>query len=171
MPIMINDSSRHASAASGRALSLAIRIEALADQVDALHGDILASRDEPVRRTGFRCDTAITWLRQASAELQDTADQLERVASAMKPGACAVPWGICPEHGNTVTSSGRKTWCMIPECVRTWNYDRVGLPCIEPARWMVTDRQGMRSAVCDGHALDASKCLEGARVELREEFA
>jgi hypothetical protein len=171
MPIMINDSSRYASAASGRALSLAIRIEALADEIDALHGDIRAARDEPVRRTGFRCDTALAWLRQASAELQETADQLDRVANAMKPGACAVPWGVCPEHGNSLTSAGRKAWCRVPECGRTWDYDRVGLPCIEPARWAVTDMNGARLVMCDGHALDASKRLEGARVELREEFA
>ena len=171
MPIMINDSFRYASVASGRALSLAIRIEALADDIDALHGDIRAARNEAVRRTGFRCDTALAWLRQASAELQETADQLDRVANAMKPGACAVPWGVCPEHGNTLTSSGRKAWCRVPDCGRTWNYDRVGLPCIEPARWAVTDMHGARSVMCDGHALDASKRLEGARVELREEFA
>jgi hypothetical protein len=171
MQIMINDGSRYASAVSGRALSLAIRIEALADQIDALRDDILAARDEPVRRTGFRCDTAISWLRQAGAELQQTVDQLDRVANAMKPGACAVPWGVCPEHGNTLTSAARKAWCRAPECGRTWDYDRVGLPCIEPARWAVTDMNGAHLVMCDGHALDASNRLEGARVELREEFA
>jgi hypothetical protein len=171
MPIMINDSSRCAADAAGRALSLAVRIEALADEIDSLHGDIEAARDEPVRREGFRCDTAIGWLRQASAELQETADQLDRVASAMKPGACAVPWGVCSEHGNTLASSGRETWCKAAECGRTWNYDRVGLPCIEPARWKVTDKYGAVSVMCDGHAFEAHKCLDGARVELREEFA
>jgi hypothetical protein len=171
MTIMINDSARYAEAVAGRSLSLAVRIEALADEIDALHGDIRAARDEPVRRAGFRCDTAIGWLRQTSAELQEAADQLDLVANAMKPGACAVPWGICPEHGNTLTSSGRKTWCRVPECGRTWNYDRVGLPCIEPARWAVTDRYGVRSVMCDSHALDAGKRLESARVELREELA
>src|SRR5262249_11259949 len=109
MPIMINDTSRYASAAAGRAISLAVRAEALADEINALHRDIRDAQDEPVRRAGFRCDTTIGWMRQASAELHETADHLDRIAAAMKPGACAVPWGICPEHGNALTSMGRKT--------------------------------------------------------------
>jgi hypothetical protein len=171
MTIMIKDSARYAEAAAARSLSLAVRIEALADEIDALHGDIRDARDEPVRSAGFRCDTAIGWLRQANAQLQDTADHLNRVAAAMKPESCAVPWGVCPEHGNTLTSSGHKTWCRAPGCDQTWNYDRVGLPCIEPAHWAVTDRHGTRLVMCDGHALNASQRLEGARVALREEFA
>ena len=89
----------------------------------------------------------------------------------MKPGACPILWGVCPEHGNTLTSSSGKTWCRDVECGRTWPYDRVGLPCIEPARWRVTDQHGGTLMMCDGHALDASESLEGAQVELREEFA
>jgi hypothetical protein len=171
MAIMINDSARYAAAVASRALGLAVRIEALADEIDVLHGDIRAARDEPVRGAGFRCDTDVGWMRQASAELQHTADHLERVADAMKPGACAVRWGVCPEHGNTLTSSGGKTWCRAVACDRRWSYDRMSLPCAEPARWEVTDKYGSRSVMCDGHALDASECLEGAQVELREEFA
>lgn len=171
MTTMIKDSARYAEAVAGRSLSLAIRLEALADEIDALHSDIRAARDEPVRRAGFRCDTATGWLRHASEELQETADHLDRVAAATKPGACAVPWGVCPEHGNTLISSGRKTWCRAAACGRTWTYDRLGLPCIEPARWTVTDKYGSRSVMCDGHAFDAGKRLEGARIELREEFA
>jgi hypothetical protein len=41
MRIMINDSSRYAASAAGRALSLAVRAEALADEINALHGDII----------------------------------------------------------------------------------------------------------------------------------
>jgi hypothetical protein len=89
----------------------------------------------------------------------------------MKPGGSAVPWGVCPEHGNTLTSTSGKTSCRVVGCSRTWDYDRVGLPCIEPSRWTVTDQTGNASVTCDGHALDARKCLEGARIELREEFA
>lgn len=171
MKSMIKDSARHAAAIAGRSLSLVVRIEALADEIDALHRDIRAARDEPVRRAGFCCDTAIGWLRQASAELADTADHLDRIADALKPGTCTVPWGVCPEHGNTLTSTGGKTWCRVICCGRTWNYDRAGLPCIEPARWRVTDQHGDSSVMCGGHALDARKRLEGARVEVREEFA
>jgi hypothetical protein len=171
MTIMIEDSSRYAAVVAGRAIRLAIRAEALADEIGTLHGDIRAARDEPVRRAGFRCDTAIGWLEQASAELQETADHLDRVAAAIKPGECAVPWGVCPQHGNTLTGSCRKTWCRAAGCGRTWGYDRGGLPCIEPAPWRVTDKCGVASVMCDGHAFEARKCRDGARVELREEFA
>jgi len=42
MTIMINDRSHYAAAGPNRALSLAIRAEALADQIDALHRGICA---------------------------------------------------------------------------------------------------------------------------------
>jgi hypothetical protein len=42
MTIMINDRSHYAAAGPSRALSLAIRAEALADQIDALHRGICA---------------------------------------------------------------------------------------------------------------------------------
>ena len=54
MTIMINDSSRYAAAVASRALSLAVRADALADEIGALHSDTWAARDEPVRRAGFR---------------------------------------------------------------------------------------------------------------------
>jgi len=167
MPTTINHTSPYAAAAAGRALSLAVCAEALADEIDALHRDMRAARDEPVRRAGFRCDAAVGWIRQAGTELAETAEYLNRIADAMKPGACAVPWGVCPDHGNTLTSTSCKTWCRVIGCGRTWNYDRVGVPCIEPARWRVTDRHGQARMICDGHALDARKRLEGACVELR----
>lgn len=89
----------------------------------------------------------------------------------LEAGACLVPWGVCPEHGNTLTSTDGKTWCRATGCGRMWNYDRVRLPCTEPTRWQVTDQHGEAAVMCDGHALDARKRLEGARVEVREEFA
>jgi hypothetical protein len=171
MAIMINDSSRYAAAAASRALSLAIRAEALADEIDALHRDIRAARDEPVRRAGFRCDTASGWIRQAGTELHDTAGHFSRIAAAMKPGACAIPWGVCPEHGSTLTSTRGNTWCRVTGCGPKWDYDRAGLPCIGPARWRATGKHGHTRVMCDGHALAARQRLEGARAGLGEEFA
>lgn len=162
---------RHASAVADQALGLAVRAAALTDEIDALHDAIRAARDEPVRQAGFRCDSAVGLVRQASTELGDTADHLERVAAALRPGSCLVPWGVCPEHGNTLTSAGRKTWCKAPGCGHTWPYDRVGLPCTEPARWQVTDQHSAATVMCDGHALDASRRLDGARIKRREELA
>jgi hypothetical protein len=90
MTIMINDSSRYTAAAASRALSFAIRAAALADEIHALHHGIRAAGDEPVRRSGFCCETASGWMRQAGTELQDTVGHVGRIAAAMKPGACAV---------------------------------------------------------------------------------
>lgn len=56
MAIMINDSSPCAAVAASRALSLAIRVDALADEIGALHRDIRAAHGEPVRWSGLRCD-------------------------------------------------------------------------------------------------------------------
>ncbi|HXZ72271.1 MAG TPA: hypothetical protein VEH31_15570 [Streptosporangiaceae bacterium] len=147
MAIMINDSSLYAAAVAGRALSLTIRAEALADQIDALHRNIRGARDEPVRRAGLRCDTASGWMKQASTELQDAAGHVCRIAAAIKHSACAIPWGACPGHGNTLTSAGGHTWCRVIGCGQQWDHDRAGLPCIEPAQWTVTGKYG-RACVC-----------------------
>lgn len=171
MTLKINDSSRYARAIAEWALSLAVRADALVAEIDVLHGDIRAADDEAVCLASFRSDDAAAGMRRAATDLRETAGHLGRIAAAARPTACRVQWGACPQHGNTLTSSGGKTWCRYGGCVGTWDWDRVGLPCTEPARWKVTDRQGGESVMCHGHALDARRCLEGARVELREEFA
>jgi hypothetical protein len=147
----------------GRARELAARAEALASAISTLHNDIRAAHDASVHRAGFRCDTAIGCAREAARELRDTASDLDRIAAAALPGTCAVPWGVCPEHGNTLTSNGGRTWCRDAHCDRTWSYDHVGLPCTEPVRWTVTDQDGDTVFMCDSHALDATKRLDGAQ--------
>ena len=52
MTIMINDRSHYAAAGPSGALSLAIRAEALADEIDALHRGIC---------TGLPCIAAARW--------------------------------------------------------------------------------------------------------------
>jgi hypothetical protein len=76
MTLKINDTSRCAAAVAARAVGLAVR----------------GARDEPVRRAGFRSDIDLGRVRQASTELAGTADHLDRIAAATKPGACLVPW-------------------------------------------------------------------------------
>lgn len=124
---------------AARARELAASVDALAAKIAALHQDI-STAEEAWPRAGFRCSTAIGSLRQAAQELRDTATDLDRIAAATVPGTCGVPWGVCPEHGNTLISSGGRTWCRDASCQRTWDYDRSGLPCTEPAHWTVTDR-------------------------------
>jgi hypothetical protein len=116
-----------------------------------------------VRRAGFRCDTAASSVRWAAEELRDTAADLSRISALSAPGTCSIPWGACPEHGNTLVSTAGRTWCRERGCQLRWDYDRVALPCTEPARWTITDQCGGASVMCDGHALDATRHIEGAR--------
>jgi hypothetical protein len=68
---------------------------------------------------------------------------------------CGVPWGVCPDHGNTLSSSAGKTRCRTTGCGRTWEYDRGREPCAEVVHAVVVDANGTRRAMCKGHVLDA----------------
>ncbi|MEV2271214.1 hypothetical protein [Nonomuraea africana] len=67
---------------------LAARAEDQAAAITALYDEIRQG-DHAVRRTGFG---------------------LVRLA-ARPADAGVVPWGVCPEHGNTLTSTGGLTRC------------------------------------------------------------
>jgi len=143
---------------------LAAQAEALTAAISAAHDDFrVRDSEDPVRRAAFRLGDAAGQARAIVTELQDTAADLARIA-ARPQGSCSIPWGVCPEHSNTLTGTGGKTWCRAAGCGRTWGYDRLGMPCAEPARWKVTDLEGSEGLLCHGHALDARKRLEGARV-------
>jgi hypothetical protein len=76
-------------------------------------------------------------------------------------------WGVCPDHGNTLTSSGGRAWCSTPECGRSWDWDHGGRPCTEPAAFRVRGRDydpGRWGLVCPGHALAALDQLEGVEL-------
>jgi outer membrane murein-binding lipoprotein Lpp len=64
----INESASLAVDLADRARGLASRADALAAEIAALHHDIRAAGREPVRRAGFRCDTAAGSVRQVSAD-------------------------------------------------------------------------------------------------------
>jgi hypothetical protein len=160
----INTRSNAAADLSIRARDLAARAEVLAADIAALHRDIRAADPEPVRRAGYRCETAVGWVRESAGYLRETSADLDRISAASTPGTCSIPWGVCPEHGNTLVSSGNKTWCQDVSCVRAWDYDRLSLPCAEPARWRMIDQHSDALVVCQGHAVDLRACLEGVRV-------
>ncbi len=147
-----------------RMRALAGQAEALAAAIAAAHGGFRArDSEDPVRRAGFRLSDAAGQARAVAAGLHETAADLARIA-ARPPGSCVIPWGVCPEHGNTLTSTGGKTWCTTPRCGRAWGHDRLAMSCAEPARWKLTDQHGAEALLCDGHALDARNRLEGAMV-------
>jgi hypothetical protein len=164
MPAKINESSLPAPGFQARLREVMTRAEALAAEIDALHHDMSVAGNESVRRTAFRCAAAVESVRQAAAALRDTSANAERITTATAPRTCAVPWGACREHGNTLVSSGGKSWCRNAGCRQSWDYDRGGLPCTDPARWHITDRHAGTILVCDGHAVAARTSLDGARV-------
>jgi hypothetical protein len=77
---------------------------------------------------------------------------------------CSAQWGVCPEHGNTLTSSGGQSRCRRPGCGRTWPGSRVSQHCDEPAAVVVADQAGGQLRLCAGHWADARERLVGARV-------
>lgn len=77
---------------------------------------------------------------------------------------CAVGWGVCPEHGNTLSASGDRTWCRRAGCGREWVGHRVDSHCDEPTVAVVADQYGGTVRLCAGHWLDAQATLLGARL-------
>lgn len=96
----------------------------------------------------------------ATADLHALAD-LARIAGR---GTCRADWGLCPDHGNTLTSTGGHTRCRRAGCRRSWDHDRGSLPCTEPAAYRVRDTAGDETLLCKGHADDARHRLAGARL-------
>lgn len=77
---------------------------------------------------------------------------------------CAVGWGVCPEHGNTLSSSGGRTWCRRSGCGREWDGRRVDSHCDELAVVVAADQHGGTMRLCVGHWLDAQASLVGAKL-------
>jgi hypothetical protein len=144
-----------------RLRELVAEAEALAAAIDQVKADLRADDSEPRRRSAFRLDEAAGQIRRAAEDLEETAGDLARIASVQ---GCAIPWGVCPEHGNTLTSSGGRSWCRFAGCGREWNYNRGGLPCAEPVAWHVVDQEGTGFDACAGHAIAIRKELIGARM-------
>lgn len=78
---------------------------------------------------------------------------------------CEVPWGICPDHGPTVTSSAGRSWCHFPGCNRRWAYDRLDQPCAELATHKIIDHEGGSITACAVHAAEATQQIDGAVIE------
>ncbi|MEV1179382.1 hypothetical protein, partial [Nonomuraea sp. NPDC049784] len=66
--------------------------------------------------------------------------------------ACGIGWGVCPEHGATLTAEADgHTRCA--HCNRRWPDDRLNLPCPEPITRTEEARHLMRTGMCSGHAV------------------
>lgn len=144
-----------------RLRELAAAAEALAARIRDAHDTLHADGDEHRRVLGFRLDDAAGQCLTAAAALHATAADLARHA-AIPEAACAIGWGVCPTHGNTLTGTGGQAHCR--DCGRTWGYDRVTSLCPEPVTHTITDAAGTSSAVCTGHAIAAREQLTGATI-------
>ena len=137
------------------------QIADLAGRVRSTHARLNTAPDAATRSVGFRLDSATSHLTQAVSEVNRTADDLARIQNR---GTCRADWGVCPEHGNTLVSSGPTCRCRAGGCRRRWSYDRGGLPCAEQATHQVCDTTGGTTLLCTGHASDAARRITGAVV-------
>jgi hypothetical protein len=134
--------------------ALATRAEALTAEVWALCGG--SADGSPAPDPLVEARQAAGWLARAAEDLQRAAAELARLQ--VRP--CGLPWGVCQEHGNTLSSRAGVSECRV--CRRTWSYDRLGRPCEEPATWKVIDLAGTVTRMCDGHVLGARAAAQGA---------
>lgn len=148
---------------AGRARELAASADALAADIRAFHEELRAADSEPVQQAGFRCGEAAGRAEVIADDLRKTADDLGRIAEASAPGTCSIPWSLCPEHGETIRSTGGRSWCSYAGCERQWDHDHGRVPCAETATWTLTSYYSDASApVCSGHATIALRTVQGA---------
>ncbi|MEU0566504.1 hypothetical protein ABZ297_14070 [Nonomuraea sp. NPDC005983] len=136
---------------------LASRADALCSEARALYADLPAESPERVHLQAAH--HAAEWLKRAGEDLVRAAGDLAQFR-ALSEQECGFPWGVCPEHGNTLSSMANVSTCRV--CRRTWNYDRRGQKCREPVTWKVTDQVGAETLMCDGHVLGARAAMHGA---------
>jgi hypothetical protein len=119
----------------------------------AAAGRALAELDAAARRLAGAREALVR-------DIQAVTD--ERLAADQR--RCSARWGVCPEHGNTLSCSGGRSWCRWAGCGRTWPGSRVSQHCDEPAAVVIADQAGAQMRLCAGHWAEARKRLIGARV-------
>ncbi|BDT39540.1 hypothetical protein [Streptomyces yaizuensis] len=119
---------------------------------------------EDIRHIAHRLEDATEALRRAHDVLDTVAGDLARARTARDPRLCTVPWGVCPDHGPTLRSSGNRTWCTAAGCTRSWDYDRMDTACAEPVTATVSHTSGTSFLACKAHAADAEQRLDGATI-------
>ncbi|MEO3800094.1 hypothetical protein [Nonomuraea sp. B1E8] len=135
------------------------RLRDLASRAEALTAEVLALCDRAAQPE----PEPVTTARQAASRLARGAEDLHRAAAdlaRLQVQPCGLPWGVCPEHGNTLSSRAGVTTCRV--CGHAWDHDRLGRPCEEPVTWKVVDRAGTETRMCDGHVFGARAAAAGA---------
>ncbi|MFD4688832.1 hypothetical protein [Streptomyces sp. NPDC058463] len=113
-------------------------------------------------------------LEDAAGDIRRAWEALERISGSFVrvyviPGTeslCGVPWGVCPDHGNTLRVSGDRSWCTVAGCSRKWGHDKLGATCFEPVSHEVTGVSSKPFLACQAHAMDAEKRFQGSAVAI-----
>ncbi len=143
--------------------ALARRAGRLAADLDAA-GQEMATLGGDTRQVGYRLDAAGAAIRAAIDDLQAAGAALARMRRAAAPGRCGLPWGVCPEHGATLVSTGGQTGCT--RCARSWDYDHLCAPCTESVTHLLADAHGGTLRLCTGHAHAARTTVVGGSIRV-----
>lgn len=91
-------------------------------------------------------------LRDLAGTLYELVGRIEATAGDLMPirmdrdrGLCGMGCGVCPEYGNTLTSSGGQAWCRT--CGRRWLTTGPDCPAPEPVTHVLTDAEGRPAAL------------------------
>jgi hypothetical protein len=147
----------------GRLGQLAAAAAVVADGIDAANRGLLGGVDLDSGRYWQPLQSAAEACRRAAEELEKVAGELVR-AMATGSGTCAVGWGVCPDHGITLTSTGPEAGCRVLSC-----HQPVTAPsviCNEPVAYRVVDAEGGAFLACTGHAVACRRELVGAVITL-----
>jgi hypothetical protein len=147
----------------GRLGQLAAAAAVVADGIDAANQGLLDAPDLDTGRYWLALQSAAEACRRAAEELEKVAGQVVR-AMATGTGTCAVGWGVCPDHGITLTSTGDNAGCRVLAC-----HQPVTAPsviCTEPVAYRVVDAEGGAFLACTGHAVACRRELVGAVITL-----
>jgi hypothetical protein len=147
---------------------LAERAQELARAIEAA-GARLRAEVDTTSRAGWRLDEAAGAALGVARALAAAASDL-----SLGPGGsiCPVTWGVCPDHGQTLTGTAGRSWCRQPGCGRSWHYDRASLPCTEPVAFELRnprDGDGGGALMCKGHAIAALELQADAVLSPYEE--
>jgi hypothetical protein len=147
----------------GQLGQLAAVAEILAGGIDAANQGLLHGTDLESGRYWLPLEGAAEAVRRAAEELEKVAGELVR-SMATAHGPCEVGWGVCPDHGVTLTSTGSNVACRVIGC------DRVpaapSIQCTEPVAYRVVDAEGSAFLACTGHAVACRRELVGAVITL-----
>lgn len=109
-------------------------------------------------------DSATRWLAGArEALVRDIQAETDRRLAADET-RCSAHWGACPEHGNTLSSSGGRSRCRRAGCGRTWPGSPGHSALRRAGRGDRGDQAGGQLRLCAGHWIDARERRVGARV-------